>query len=62
VPVGPTNRTAVLAVAAARVAHEFVNDAGRNLGVLQPSGEGMTEIMRAAQLHMLQTFGSDGGA
>jgi hypothetical protein len=39
-----------LAAAAVPVAHELVNDPGRDAGVLQPGGEGVAEVVGAVQL------------
>jgi hypothetical protein len=55
VPVVRTHGAASLLAAAAAgfVAHELVNDAGRDAGVLQPGRVGVTEIVGAVQVDRL---------
>jgi hypothetical protein len=41
------------------VAHQLVNDAGRDTGILQPSGVGMPKVMGAVQIDCFQQWITD---
>jgi len=41
-------------VAAAAVAHQLIDDSGRDAGILQLGGEGVVEVVRAVQLDCIE--------
>jgi hypothetical protein len=51
-----------LAAAAALVAHQLVNHAGGDAGVLQPGREGVAEVMGPAQVQVVEVGATDSGA
>jgi len=63
VPVAGADPAATIQVAvpAALVAHEFVNDLGWDARILQPGREGMPEVMGAAELEVVEVGALDGG-
>src|SRR5215216_6695667 len=55
VPVTQADRAALPAAVAAGMTHEFVDHPGGDAGVLQPGREGMPQVVRAAQLEVVET-------
>jgi hypothetical protein len=53
--------TVQFAVPAALVTHEFVDDPGRDAGVLQPGREGVPEVVGTAELEVVEVGALDGG-
>ena len=53
--------TVQLPMPAALVAHEFVDHAGGDAGVLQPGREGVPEVVRATQVQVVELGALDGG-